>query len=692
MLEYVNPSNAQIKVFGVGGGGSNAVDCMINDGGISLENITFICSNTDAQALQRSKAPIKIQLGTNLTSGLGAGANPKIGETAAIEDQDRIREVLLGADMVFITAGMGGGTGTGAAPVIAQIAKSLEILTVAVVTKPLKIEGKHRMESAERGIQELRKHVDSLIEIPNQRLLGQAEGMGVMQTFAFANKVLIDAVKGITEIINCNGVVNVDFADVKTIMSNQGSPSALMGTGIGRGEKRALSAAAAAISSPLLTHDISGASAVLMNFTGGITMSLEEIHDAADTITQKIAGDPQVILGMVVDETGEFDDECMKVTVIATGFPESMREDYFDSTVATGSPYGRNHSRPAVPARSQMNSHPPFDGQTYKTPSVSTNPPIVNDASSSSSDEHPQWQAEAPSLLQESEFAQASSRSRQQSIPPHSNLSTSSTSNISYGLDDLGNPHTQTKRSHHDPVHDSSNAHYQNSRHNSGHANTSAYSGQQANHSGVRYPDRSTGYAPARSSYASSGNYSQGSGYRGRSSRGYEQGYANNSSASYGQNYSSSRQEDPYQNNKAATHQQQSQHAYANPSSFTGGEQKRHVQSSNENLPIERSYSSSDSQPRQAQNSVGSRSGSNKVVGRATGRGPRERARSLSSIEPVASIGKSEDDWGARGQQKPSQSTHNNESGYNRNGSNVNNTQDYESVSLNPNGLRTYQG
>ena len=403
MLEYVNQGNAQIKVFGVGGGGSNAVDCMIEDGGGGLEGISFICSNTDAQALQRSAAPIKIQLGMNITQGLGAGANPEIGEQSALEDQERIREVLEGADMVFITAGMGGGTGTGAAPIVAQIAKSLDILTVAVVTKPLKIEGRHRMESAERGIQELRRHVDSLIEIPNQRLLGQSEGMNVQQTFAFANKVLIDAVRGITEIINNNGVINVDFADVKTIMSNQGSPSALMGTGIGRGEKRALSAAAAAISSPLLNHDISGASAVLMNFTGGTNMSLDEIHDAADTITQKIAGDPQVILGMVVDESGAFDEECMKVTVIATGFPEIPAEDYFDAQpVKTASPYGHHRpGRSSLPARQRpVQSAPPSN--TYKTPSVSTNPPIVNDASSSSSsDEHPQWRAEAPSIINE---------------------------------------------------------------------------------------------------------------------------------------------------------------------------------------------------------------------------------------------------------------------------------------------------
>ena len=401
MLEYVNQGNAQIKVFGVGGGGSNAVDCMIADGGGGLEGISFICSNTDAQALQRSAAPIKIQLGMNITQGLGAGANPEIGEQSALEDQERIREVLNGADMVFITAGMGGGTGTGAAPIVAQIAKSLDILTVAVVTKPLKIEGRHRMESAERGIQELRRHVDSLIEIPNQRLLGQSEGMNVQQTFAFANKVLIDAVRGITEIINNNGVINVDFADVKTIMSNQGSPSALMGTGIGRGEKRALSAAAAAISSPLLNHDISGASAVLMNFTGGTNMSLDEIHDAADTITQKIAGDPQVILGMVVDETGAFDEECMKVTVIATGFPEIPAEDYFDGqSVKNNSPYVRNHRSPLPTRQRSANSAPP--SVAYKTPSVSTNPPVVNDASSSSSsDEHPQWRAEAPNIINE---------------------------------------------------------------------------------------------------------------------------------------------------------------------------------------------------------------------------------------------------------------------------------------------------
>lgn len=399
-MEYVNQGNAHIKVFGVGGGGSNAVDCMIKDG-IGLEAISFICANTDAQALQRCAAPIKIQIGTNITQGLGAGANPEVGERSALEDQDRIREVLSGADMVFITAGMGGGTGTGAAPIVAQIAKDLGILTVAVVTKPLKIEGKKRMASADRGIQELRNHVDSLIEIPNQRLLGQSErGMGLQLTFAIANKVLIDAVRGITEIINDNGIINVDFADVRTIMSNQGSPSALMGTGIGRGEKRAISAAAAAISSPLLDHDIRSARALLMNFTGGLSMSLDEIHDAADTITREIDGEPQVILGAVVDESGAFDDETIKVTVIATGFTESINDEEHERTLSFdasgGTPYGaraksfRPSGRPA-PQRS-VNAMTSYEEASYRSTSMSSAPPVHRDHNSSSSDEHPAWQ------------------------------------------------------------------------------------------------------------------------------------------------------------------------------------------------------------------------------------------------------------------------------------------------------------
>ena len=430
MFEYVNQGNAQIKVFGVGGGGSNAVECMIQDNS-GLENITFICANTDAQALQNSSAPIKIQLGSTITAGLGAGANPEIGERSALEDQDRIREVLEGSDMVFITAGMGGGTGTGAAPVVAQIAKDLGILTVAVVTKPLHIEGTPRMRSAERGIQELRQHVDSLIEIPNQRLLGQSErGMGLSQTFAIANKILIDAVRGITEIINDNGIINVDFADVRTIMSNQGSPSALMGTGVGRGEQRAISAAAAAISSPLLNHDITHAQAFLMNFTGGHSMSLNEITEAAETITQEIHGSPQVILGAVVNDSADFDDETIKVTVIATGFAEGAlgepdtsvnthRDKYgarqrerARSSSMTPNPLSYERSRGHKSAYG--NSRPP-----YSSTSMSSTPPTHRESSSSSSDEHPSWEIEdAP----HGEMRPSSNMAREEyrSIPPQS--------------------------------------------------------------------------------------------------------------------------------------------------------------------------------------------------------------------------------------------------------------------------------
>ena len=431
MFEYVNQGNAHIKVFGVGGGGSNAVDCMIADG-IGMDGITFICANTDAQALQRSAAPIKLQIGTGITAGLGAGANPEVGERSALEDQDRIREVLDGADMVFITAGMGGGTGTGAAPVVAQIAKDLGILTVAVVTKPLKIEGRKRMLSADRGIQELRNHVDSLIEIPNQRLLGQSErGMGLQQTFAIANKILIDAVKGITEIINDNGIINVDFADVRTIMSNQGSPSALMGTGIGRGDKRAISAAAAAISSPLLDHDITSARALLMNFTGGLSMSLDEIHDAADTITREIQGEPQVILGAVVDESGAFDDETIKVTVIATGFTELLAHEDFEqgSNFDVGqasSPYsGRTRSYRPMSRQDRYSSMPvqqaargPYEGSSYHSSSISNAPPVHRDSNSSSSDEHPAWQLD--DHQSQSEIKQSSSQSSANRMPERS--------------------------------------------------------------------------------------------------------------------------------------------------------------------------------------------------------------------------------------------------------------------------------
>jgi cell division protein FtsZ len=430
MFEYVNQGNAQIKVFGVGGGGSNAVECMIQDNS-GLENITFICVNTDAQALQNSSAPIKIQFGSTITAGLGAGANPEIGERSALEDQERIREVLEGSDMVFITAGMGGGTGTGAAPVVAQIAKDLGILTVAVVTKPLHIEGTPRMRSAERGIQELRQHVDSLIEIPNQRLLGQSErGMGLSQTFAIANKILIDAVRGITEIINDNGIINVDFADVRTIMSNQGSPSALMGTGVGRGEQRAISAAAAAVSSPLLNHDITHAQAVLMNFTGGHSMSLNEITEAAETITQEIHGSPQVILGAVVNDSSDFDDETIKVTVIATGFAEGLSNDSDANINTPREKYGARHrerSRSTSMTPSPMssersrgakstygNSRPP-----YSSTAMGSTPPTHRESSSSSSDEHPSWEIDdAPKAENRAKIS--ASREDYRSAPPKS--------------------------------------------------------------------------------------------------------------------------------------------------------------------------------------------------------------------------------------------------------------------------------
>ncbi len=305
---------ANIKVVGVGGGGCNAVRTMIHSG---LEGVEFIIANTDIQALAANPAPVKIQMGNTLTKGLGAGANPEIGREAALEDRDRIEELLQGADMVFVTAGMGGGTGTGGAPVIAQIARELGILTVGVVTKPFMFEGNRRRRQAEEGITNLKAAVDTLITIPNQRLVALAQpGTSILDSFKMADDVLLQAVAGISELITVHGMINVDFADVKTIMKDQGL--ALMGTGKARGDKRALEAAHMAISSPLLEDiSIDGATGILINITGGNNLTLVEVNAAASLIQEAADEDANIIFGAVIDET--MDDE-IKMTVIATGF------------------------------------------------------------------------------------------------------------------------------------------------------------------------------------------------------------------------------------------------------------------------------------------------------------------------------------------------------------------------------------
>ncbi len=306
--------SAKIKVIGVGGGGGNAVNTMID---CELNGIDFIVANTDAQALRMSKAPVKIQLGGQLTKGLGAGADPSKGKDAAEENREQLSEVLSGADMVFIAAGLGGGTGTGAAPVIAEVAKEVGALTVGVVTKPFTREGKLRLTKAENGVRELKKHVDSLVIIPNDRLLGLAgKSMSILDAFKPSDDVLRQAVQGISDLITTSGLINVDFADVKAIMSERGM--AMMGIGLATGENRAVEAATKAISSPLLEDiDISGAKGVLVNITGSSSMTMDEFDAASKVIHEKVHEDANIIVGLVIDES--LGDQ-VKITAIATGF------------------------------------------------------------------------------------------------------------------------------------------------------------------------------------------------------------------------------------------------------------------------------------------------------------------------------------------------------------------------------------
>ncbi len=307
-------TGARIKVIGIGGGGGNAVNRMIEAG---LDGIEFLVANTDLQALKRSKAPIKIQLGGRLTKGLGAGADPIVGREAALEDTDKIIEVLEGADMVFVTTGLGGGTGTGGAPIIASLATELNSLTVAVVTKPFHFEGRRRMQQAEHGLRELRECVDTVITIPNERLLHTVErGVSLPDSFKVADDVLRQAVQGISDLITVPGLINLDFADVKSIMSGMGM--ALMGVGHARGENRAIEATQQAISSPLLEEaTIHGARGVLINITGGSDLTLFEVNAASSIIRESADEDANIIFGAVIDENMK--DE-MKITVIATGF------------------------------------------------------------------------------------------------------------------------------------------------------------------------------------------------------------------------------------------------------------------------------------------------------------------------------------------------------------------------------------
>ena len=313
--------DAVIKVVGVGGGGGNAVEHMVRE---SIEGVEFISINTDAQALRKTSVNSVIQIGGDMTKGLGAGANPQVGRDAALEDRDRIKEELDGADMVFIAAGMGGGTGTGAAPVIAEVAKELGILTVAVVTKPFSFEGKKRLAFAEQGIEELSKHVDSLITIPNEKLLKVlGRGITLLEAFASANDVLKNAVQGIAELITRPGMINVDFADVRTVMSEMGH--AMMGSGVAKGEDRAEEAAEMAISSPLLEDiDLAGARGVLVNITAGLDMRLDEFETVGNTVKAFASDNATVVIGTSLDP--DMADE-IRVTVVATGIGNEKKPD-----------------------------------------------------------------------------------------------------------------------------------------------------------------------------------------------------------------------------------------------------------------------------------------------------------------------------------------------------------------------------
>ncbi|MFB9762191.1 cell division protein FtsZ [Ectobacillus funiculus] len=367
MLEFdtTQESMANIKVIGVGGGGNNAVNRMIEHG---VQGVDFIAVNTDAQALNLSKAEIRMQIGGKLTRGLGAGANPEVGKKAAEESKEQIQEALRGADMVFVTAGMGGGTGTGAAPVIAQVAKELGALTVGVVTRPFTFEGRKRATQAAAGIAALKENVDTLIVIPNDRLLEIVDkNTPMLEAFREADNVLRQGVQGISDLIAVPGLINLDFADVKTIMSNKGS--ALMGIGVGTGESRAAEAAKRAISSPLLETSIDGAQGVLMNITGGTNLSLYEVQEAADIVASASDLEVNMIFGSVINEN--LKDEIV-VTVIATGF---------DDSISLQMPPAKPSARPAVSGVAQQQPAAPQPSQQPVKPmrEVKREEPVYND-------------------------------------------------------------------------------------------------------------------------------------------------------------------------------------------------------------------------------------------------------------------------------------------------------------------------
>ena len=343
--------NAKIKVIGLGGGGSNAINRMME---ARFTGVEFIVANTDSQALRASPAPHKIQLGARLTQGLGAGADPEVGKNAALEDREQIKKLLEGADMVFVTAGLGGGTGTGSAPIVAATAKEMGILTVAVVTKPFAFEGRRRSQQADAGLAELRGVVDTLITIPNQRLLAVVDrGTPLIEAFKVADTVLLQAVQGISDLILVPGLINLDFADVRTIMAGMGM--ALMGAGVGKGEHRALDAAQKAVASPLLDEtSIDGARAILINFTGGSDLSLHEVEEAARIVQEAAHEEAHIIFGAVIDPS--LQDE-VRITVIATGFSE-RKESSQPSGKVVDLP---RPARPGVPTPKDWRRRVPAD-------------------------------------------------------------------------------------------------------------------------------------------------------------------------------------------------------------------------------------------------------------------------------------------------------------------------------------------
>ena len=355
-----NTGLARIKVLGVGGGGGNAINTMIASG---LQGVEFITANTDRQALDATEADLRLPLGGGLTKGLGAGANPEIGRKAAQEDREAIMQALQGADMIFITAGMGGGTGTGGAPVIASIAREMDILTVAVVTKPFGFEGRQRMRQAEAGIHDLRDHVDTLIVIPNQRLLEYVDKRtSLRDAFKVADDVLRQAVQSISDLILVPGLINLDFADVRTIMAGRGK--AIMGTGTTQGEAGAIAAAQRAIDSPLLESSVHGARGVLINITGSADMSLLDVHEAASAVQMVAHPEAQIIFGAVIEEHME---NTIRVTVIATGFDEPHIEDVTPHMVANGRrfepPTRDRQSEPVDPPAYEV--HEKFNEDAY---------------------------------------------------------------------------------------------------------------------------------------------------------------------------------------------------------------------------------------------------------------------------------------------------------------------------------------